>query len=171
MEDKKEIVKDKNWIKEIIPYILIIIAILLVKKYVVTTVVVHGESMTNTLHDKDIMILDKISLKFQSIKRFDIIVIDTGDTKIIKRVIGLPGETIEYFDNKLYIDGEEVKDKYGKDATSDIEQTKIGDNEYYVLGDNRGNSVDSRIIGLVNKKDILGKATFIIYPFNRIGSK
>ena len=156
----------------ILPYIAIIIVVLLVKHFFFTTVIVHGVSMEDTLHNRDIMILNKIGLKTGKIKRFDIVVINTKSEKIIKRVIGLPGETVEYKDNKLYIDGLEVKDKYGGDKyTTNIKQITLGENQYYVLGDNRTNSVDSRSIGPIKKKDILGKATFTIFPFNRIGKK
>lgn len=163
--------KAKNIIKELIPYIIIIVVVLLIKVYIFTPVIVNGPSMMNTLHDKDVMILDKIGMRLNGIERFDIVVIQTKNNKIIKRVIGLPGETIEYKNNKLYINDKEIKDSYGNNVTYDFEKVKIPDNMYYVLGDNRTDSVDSRIIGVVPKDDILGHATFIIYPFNRFGSK
>lgn len=127
--------------------------------------------MMNTLHNGDVMILDKIGMKLGGIKRFDIVVIQTGKTKIIKRVIGMPGETISYHDNKLYINGKEVSDNHSNEITYDFEEVKIPDGEYYVLGDNRTDSVDSRILGTIPKNEILGHATFIIYPFNRFGSR
>ena len=163
--------KVKKIIKELIPYIIIIIVVLLVKKYIFTPVIVNGPSMMDTLHDKDVMLLDKIGVKLNGIGRFDIVVIQTKNSKIIKRVIGLPGEIIEYKDNKLYINGEELEDPYGNEVTYDIDKVEIPKDTYYVLGDNRTDSVDSRIIGVVSKNDILGHATFIIYPFNRIGSR
>ena len=162
----------KNWLLELIPYIVIIIIVLLVKQFIFTTVIVHGASMEKTLHDKDIMILDKIGVKIFGIKRFDIVVVDTDNNKIIKRVIGLPGETVEYKDNQLYINGELVEDNYGGNKyTSDIEAITLGDDEYYVLGDNRTNSIDSRSIGAVSKEQIIGHARFIIFPFTRFGSR
>ena len=161
-----------NGIKEIAPYIGIIILVLVIKHFFFTTVIVHGSSMENTLHDKDIMILNKLSTRMGKIKRFDIVVIDNGDERLIKRVIGLPGEEIEYKENKLYIDGKVVKDNHGGDKyTADIKAKILGPGEYYVLGDNRTNSVDSRMLGPINKKKIIGKATFTIFPFNRIGLK
>ena len=163
--------KVKKGIKELIPYIVIIVIVLLVKKYIFTPVIVNGPSMMNTLHDKDVMILDKIGMKLNGIDRFDIVVIQTDNTKIIKRVVGMPGETIEYKDNKLYINGNEIDDPYGTYVTYDFDKVKIPKGSYYVLGDNRTDSVDSRIIGLIDKKDILGNATFTIFPFNRFGSK
>jgi len=163
--------KMKNIIKELLPYVIIIMVVLLVKRYIFTPVIVNGPSMMNTLHDKDVMILDKIGMKLNGIDRFDIVVIQTQNSKIIKRVIGMPGETIEYEDNKLYINDKEIKDSYGTGVTYDFEKVKIPEDMYYVLGDNRNDSVDSRMIGLISKKDILGHATFIIYPFNRFGKK
>lgn len=163
--------KVKKIIKELLPYIIIVVVVLLIRAYIFTPVIVNGPSMMDTLHDKDIMILDKIGMKLNGIDRFDIVVIQTEGSKIIKRVIGMPGETIEYKDNKLYIDGKEMKDTYGNDDTYDFEEVKIPDNTYYVLGDNRTDSVDSRILGVIPKEDILGHATFIIYPFNRFGSR
>lgn len=161
----------KKFFREVIPYLIIIIAVLLIKAYIFTPVIVNGPSMMDTLHDKDIMILDKIGMKLGGIDRFDIVVIQTSQSKIIKRVIGLPGETVEYKDNKLYINDKEVADPYPSQVTSDIEKQIIPENTYYVLGDNRTDSVDSRILGPISKDKILGHATFIVYPFNRFGSR
>lgn len=158
-------------LKELLPYIIIIIVVIIIRTFIFTPVVVNGPSMMNTLHNGDVMILDKIGMKLGGIKRFDIVVIQTGKTKIIKRVIGMPGETISYHDNKLYINGKEVSDSHSNEITYDFEEVKIPDGEYYVLGDNRTDSVDSRILGTIPKNEILGHATFIIYPFNRFGSR
>ena len=158
-------------LKELLPYIIIIIVVIIIRTFIFTPVVVNGPSMMNTLHNGDVMILDKIGMKIGGIKRFDIVVIQTGKTKIIKRVIGMPGETISYHDNKLYINGKEVSDNYSNEITYDFEEVKIPAGEYYVLGDNRTDSVDSRILGTIPKNEILGHATFIIYPFNRFGSR
>ncbi len=157
--------------KELLPYIIIILVVIIIRTFIFTPVVVNGPSMMDTLHNGDVMILDKIGMKLGGIKRFDIVVIQTGKTKIIKRVIGLPGETISYQDNKLYINGKEVSDNHSNEITYDFEEVKIPDGEYYVLGDNRTDSVDSRILGTIPKNEILGHATFIIYPFNRFGSR
>ena len=158
-------------LKELLPYIIIIIVVIIIRTFIFTPVVVNGPSMMNTLHNGDVMILDKIGMKLGGIKRFDIVVIQTGKTKIIKRVSGMPGETISYHDNKLYINGKEVSDNHSNEITYDFEEVKIPDGEYYVLGDNRTDSVDSRILGTIPKNEILGHATFIIYPFNRFGSR
>ena len=112
--------KNKNAIKDVVIYILIIIAILLFKKYVISPIKVNGESMMNTLHDGDIMIMNSISYRFSDIKRYDIVIINDGNELIIKRVIGLPGDTIKCVNNKLYINGKRIKDKYASSKTSDF---------------------------------------------------
>ena len=114
MEEKKDN-KILHFIKEIIPYIIVIILVLLFKKFLYAPIRVNGESMMKTLHDGDIMILDIIDYRLHGLKRFDIVVVDEGDELIIKRVIGLPGDTVEYKNNKLYINGKKVNDKYASE--------------------------------------------------------
>lgn len=162
--------KEKN--KEILSYIIIIVVVLLIKTYIATPVKVNGNSMNNTLKDNDIMILDKITYRFQKIERFDIVVLKNGDDYLIKRVIGLPGETVEYKNNKLYINGKNVDEKFIHEKTDDfVMNEKIPDDCYFVVGDNRPISKDSRYIGVINKKDILGKTSLVIFPFSRFGVK
>jgi len=125
--------------------------------------------MHPTLQDKEFMILNKISLK-QGINRFDIVVVQENNKYIIKRVIGLPGESVMYKDNKLYINGKVIEDNYSKTTTNDFDNVVLGENEYFVMGDNRAVSSDSRIIGPVNIKNIKGKTNLIIFPFNKMGT-
>lgn len=162
--------KFKKILKEYLPYVVIIIIVLIIKSNVVAPIRVNGKSMNNTLKDGDIMILDIIGYRTSKLKRFDIVVVDNGKDYLIKRVIGLPNEEVEYIDNKLYINGKEIKDKYGKGKTKDFKVT-VNNNSYYVLGDNRENSLDSRYYGSFNKKKILGKTNFTLFPFNRFGNK
>ncbi len=131
--------------------------------------------MYPTLLDGDIMILNEIGYYLNGVDRFDIVVVKADGDKIIKRVIGLPGEKIEYKDNILYVNDEAIKEDFSHDIThnfklSDINETIIPDDYYFVVGDNRGDSKDSRIIGLINKKQIKGKTSFIVFPFSRMGS-
>ena len=158
------------FLKEFVPYIVAIILVIVLKKYLYTPIKVNGESMMKTLYDGDIMILDIIGYKKDGLKRFDIVVVDEGNELIIKRVIGLPGESVEYKNNKLYINGRVVKDKYPSNKTDDF-SIEVPKGEYFVLGDNRGNSMDSRVFGTFSKSDILGKTNLIIFPFNRLGIK
>ena len=167
----------KRILKENYIYILIIILVILLKIFVITPIRVNGTSMNPTLEEGDIMLLNKLSRN--NIKRFDIIVIDYNDEELIKRVIGLPGEKIEYRNNKLYVNGNAVKEKFTKvkDEKLDnysieaLEQLKVPKDYYFVVGDNRPNSLDSRMIGFIHKDKIKGKASFIIFPFSRFGSK
>lgn len=156
----------KEKIKELLSYVLIILIVVLIRTFIVTPIKVNGTSMTPTLEDSDFMILKKYDKK--NIERYDIVVINTGSEKIIKRVIGLPGEDIEYKDDQLYIDGLEFEDLYGSGYTSDFVDY-CSDDEYFVLGDNREDSIDSRIIGCVKYDDILGTTNFVIFPFNKWG--
>ena len=88
----------------------------------------------------------------------------------IKRVIGLPGEEIEYNGDKLYVNGKEVNDTYGQNVTENF-KVSVPKNKYFVLGDNRQNSMDSRFFGPFKKEKILGKTKFVIFPFDRFGEK
>lgn len=161
--------------KNIIDYIAIIVAVLLIRAFLVSPIRVTGNSMVPTLNNGDIMVLNKIGYRMNGLNRFDIVVINYDNEKIIKRVIGLPGEYVEYKDNKLYINGTYIKEEYERKDTDDfklesLNEKKIPDDKYLVLGDNRPISKDSRIIGLIDKKDILGYTSIVIYPFNRIGN-
>ena len=162
--------KIKSIIKEYGLYVITIILVLLVKKFVVSPIKVNGTSMMTTLHDGDIMILNIIGYRFEKINRFDIVVVDEGEEYLIKRIIGLPGEEIEYKDNQLYVNGKKIKENYGSQETEDF-KVKVKKDSYYVLGDNRTNSLDSRHFGAFKKNRIIGKTSLIIFPFNRFGEK
>ena len=163
----------KKFIKELIPYIVIIIVVVLVRTYIVTPVIVVGDSMVPTLKDKQILLLNKFDYKFNEIERYDIVVIKVGKSEIIKRVIGLPGENIEYKNNTLYINGHEEETIYNFDTDDfKLEEIckcdKIPQDKYLVLGDNRAVSSDSRIIGLIDKEDIKGSTTISIWPIKKV---
>ncbi len=163
--------KKKSGIMEWLSYIIVIVIVILIKLFIVTPIKVNGPSMNDTLHNNDVMILNEISYKFSGINRFDIVVVKLKDEYIIKRVIGLPGEKIMYKDNQLYINGKKVKEDFNHADTNDIEELEIPIDKYFVLGDNRVNSTDSRIIGPVSIKDIKGTTSMTIYPFSRFGRK
>ncbi len=155
-------------IKEIIPYIVIIITVVLIRTFLITPARVDGESMENTLYNGEIVLLNKIDLKLNGLKRFDIVVFKQEKDLLIKRVIGLPGETVEYINNELYIDNKKVGIPFEFENTNDFKY-EVPDNEYFVLGDNRDNSKDSRYFGSVKLKNIKGKVKFILFPLKRIG--
>jgi signal peptidase I len=159
-------------IKDLLTYICIVVLVILIRVYIITPAQVIGSSMEPTLINKEIMLLNKIDYNFNDIERFDIVVIHIPNEKpLVKRVIGLPTETVEYKNGELYINNKLVKEPILLNKTEDYQLPNgpIPNDKYFVLGDNRGNSIDSRIIGLINRKDIIGTTSFVIYPFNRFG--
>lgn len=169
MNEKNELLK-KSYVKEFLPYFIIILVVVFVKMFVVSPIRVNGASMNPTLNDKDIMILNEISYGFSDIIRFDIVVVKEENEYLIKRIIGLPGEKIEYKDNKLYIDGKYVKEDFKHMETMDF-STTLGEDEYFIMGDNRTNSTDSRIFGPISRDEIIGKTSLTILPISRFGNK
>ncbi len=159
---KDKIIKN---IKELLPYIIIFIVVLLIRAFVVTPIKVNGNSMYKTLDGSEFMVLNKLS----KIERFDIVVVDSHSDELIKRIYGLPGEKISIENNTIYINDKKLEDNYANGETSDYESITLADDEYFILGDNRTVSLDSRIIGPVKKKQIKGTTNFILYPFNRFG--
>lgn len=157
-------------LRDIIEYIIIIIVVVLIRTFIVTPAIVSGASMDNTLKDGQAVMINKLVYRLDDIKRFDIVVVnaDNGNDKIIKRVIGLPNEKIAYKNNKLYINDELIKENYSKEGTEDFEYTtKSG--EYFVLGDNRYVSKDSRFFGAFTKKEIVGRVKYRFFPFKLFG--
>lgn len=164
------------FIKEISVYVIIILIIILLKMYVISPIRVNGTSMDPTLENGDIMILNKIGYRITKIKRFDIVVIKYKDELLIKRVIGLPGEKIKYVNNTLYVNGKKLDEEFDKTYTynfslKEIGSTTVPDDSYFVLGDNREVSKDSRSIGFIDREDIVGKSSLTLFPFNRFGTK
>lgn len=157
-------------IKEFIPYLVIILIVVLIRCFVVTPVRVSGTSMYPTLKNNDIVLLKKFD---KNIERFDIVVFNYNNSKLIKRVIGLPGETVKYVNGILYINNKKIDDVKLDVSTDNFFLEELGydvipDDYYFVLGDNRGVSQDSRIIGLISKKDICGVGVFRLFPLNKI---
>ena len=139
---------------------------------------VSGESMENTLDDGDQLIVDKLTYRFHDPERFDIIVFPfryKDNTYYIKRIIGLPGETVQIADGEIYINGEVLEESYGREVMQDAglaaEPITLGDDEYFVLGDNRNYSSDSRdpSVALIHRKEIIGRAWLRIWPLNSFG--
>lgn len=166
MEDKEE-KKKKIWgiVKEIIPYIVILIVVILIRTFLVTPVIVSGDSMNPTLSGGEIMILNKRG----TIKTGSIIVAKYNKEEIIKRVIAMPGDTIACENGKVYVNDHLVEEKFIKGVTPDFDRVKLGDDEYYIMGDNRANSLDSTELGPFKKEKIKGTTKLVIFPFKRIG--
>ena len=157
-------------VKEILSYTLIIAFVLLFKTYVFTLVRVDGTSMNNTLDNKDILLLNEFDKTYN---RFDIVVFDNGNDKLIKRVIGLPGETVELKDNILYINDKKIEQDFLDEenlntTTGTLAKTYVPKGYYFVMGDNRRNSFDSRYFGAIKKEKIMGKIALRVYPFKQI---
>ena len=128
--------------------------------------------MDPTLEDNEILLLKKYDHNFE---RFDIIVFNYNGSRLIKRVVGLPGDYVEYKDNKLYINDKRVKEDFiGTEKTNDFKLEELGfdvipKGHYFVMGDNRNNSTDSRVIGLVKEEDIYGSTNLSLFPLSKIG--
>jgi len=178
MEEKIEEYSEQTRIfrimKEAIPFIVIIIVVVLIRTFIITPVRVNGASMEPTLNEGEILILNKLKTSF---RRFDVVVVNVHDSKIIKRVIGLPGEVVSYRDCQLYINGLPVEDFVTECITDDFSLENLYNyltipaGHYFVMGDNRTESSDSRDsrIGLVNTKQLEGTTIFRVFPFNKIG--
>lgn len=166
-ENQKKAVKDI--FLDCLPYVIIILVVIIIRTYIATPIRVNGTSMDPTLMEGETMILNKIGVSFKGIKRFDIVVVKTDDDYLIKRVIALPGESIKYTDGKLYINEKVMKDPYSKSTTDDFDVVNVKSNEYFVMGDNRAVSKDSRMIGTIKEKQIMGKTNIILFPFSKLG--
>jgi len=158
-----------KFLKEILPYIIIFLVVVIIRTFIATPVVVSGSSMDHTLSDGQILLLKKYDKQYE---RFDIIVFDYQGEKLVKRIIGLPGETVEYLNGKLYINDIEVEDEFSSITNNFnlgyLDLDIIPEGYYFVLGDNRPKSSDSRLIGLINQEDIEGSTNFSIWPFKKI---
>lgn len=160
---------------------LAIIAVLtfVIIRFVGQRTIVDGSSMEPALSDGDNLIVDKLTYRFWNPERFDIIVFPyeaETETCYIKRIIGLPGETVRIDENGfIYINGEKLEESYGREVIKQpgiaAAELTLGQDEYFVLGDNRNDSMDSRDarVGLIRREEIIGRAVFRIYPFRRMG--
>ena len=174
MENSKKNLIFDVIIKWIVDIILVIVFALFIINYYGDCVLVVGNSMNPIIENDEKVLLDKLSYDVKEPKRFDIIAYTSRSNDVsVKRIIGLPGETVQIIDNTIYIDGEELEDVYydGKFESGYVDEAIIvGDNEYFVMGDNRNVSEDSRFeyVGNIQREDILGKVWFVCFPFNKL---
>lgn len=174
--------KERGILRELLGWILYLLVIIGVTYLVITYVgqrtKVSGQSMETTLHDGDNLIVDKISYRFREPERFEIIVFPyqhKENTYYIKRTIGMPGETVQIKDGYVYIDGVILEENYGTErmeVPGIAEQpVTLGVDEYFVLGDNRNHSSDSRdpSVGILHREDLLGRAWIRIWPLGDFG--
>lgn len=153
--------------KELVPYLLILVTVIVIRTYIFTPVRVNGNSMFDTLKEGNILILNKLDTDYE---RFDIVVINDsvmGET-VVKRIIGMPGDTVELKSGNVYINNEKLYDPYNNYILASTEPIILGPFEYYVLGDNRAVSLDSREFGAITIDDIEGTVTQSIIPFEKL---
>lgn len=174
--NKKEIISD--FLDNVKILIVTVIITLLFINFVAQFAVTCGNSMNDTLNNNDILLMEKLTQRFGELKRFDVIVFDSENEEhenYIKRIIGLPGETIRIDENgNIYINNKKLEnDVYGnatiKDPGLAIDEITLNENEYFVLGDNRNNSLDSRFdLGAVELSQVKGKVLFSVFPAKKI---
>lgn len=157
-------------------FVMVIVMTYLIITFVGQRTMVIGSSMYPTLENGDNLIVEKLSYRFGDPERFDIIVFPYAQEPskhYIKRIIGLPGETVQIEGDNIYIDGTLLEESYGAEPMqyegAAAEPITLGPDEYFVLGDNRNHSSDSRAedVGMIRRKNITGKAWVRIYPFNK----
>ncbi len=168
----------KSWFGLVRSFDIVLVIGLILRSFIIQPFIVDGSSMEINFHDREAMLVDKISYRFEKPKRGDVIIFQApqnpGDD-YIKRVIGLPGEEVSIITGKVYINNELLTEKYLTSnaqtlTNSDgIFKETLGANEYFVMGDNRSNSSDSRSWGPVPKVNIVGRAWLIVYPLNKKG--
>lgn len=173
---KQELAKEiRGWILYIL---IVIVSVYVIVNYVGQRTQVDGNSMYPSLSDKDNLIVEKLSYRFRDPARYDIVVFPykyMENTYYIKRLIGLPGETVQVIDGYVYINGEKLDEEYGAEVMNNpgiaSEPIELGADEYFVLGDNRNHSSDSRdpSVGIIKREDLVGRAWVRIYPFDKIG--
>ena len=174
--------KERSILGELLSSLIYIVIVVILSLGIITFIgqrtKVSGHSMETTLSDGDNLIVDKISYRFRDPERFEIIVFPfqyEEHTYYIKRIIGLPGETVQVIDGYVYINGEMLDENYGLEVMDDpgiaAEPITLGEDEYFVLGDNRNHSSDSRdpSVGVLHRDDIMGRAWIRIWPFDKFG--
>ena len=153
-------------------YVIGVAIVLLIANFIAKPVVVRGSSMNPTLNNFDICISNRLSIVLGgTIDRFDIVVAQTEEGEIVKRVVGIPGDTVAMRNGVLYVNGEAVEESYiDYPANYEMAETVVEEGHYFVLGDNRASSKDSHVstVGQIPREDIKGHVRLVIYPFNAI---
>lgn len=184
-EDKKKKNGDSLTIMDWVKSLALALALaLFIRSFVANATTVSGTSMNNTLQNRDVLLVNKMFFRIRDVKKKDIVIIKAPDIgpneaekDYIKRVIALPGETVDIKNGRVYVDGQLIKEAYiNTDYTTSYEQIgnhwSLQDDEIFVMGDNRipGKSSDSRVFGPVKLESIKGVAIFRLWPFNSFGT-
>lgn len=166
-------------IRAVVFLMVVVVLSLVIYTFVGQRVTVYGSSMEPMFSDGEILIVDKWTYRSSAPDRFDVIVFPSKteeNTLLIKRIIGLPGESVQIDEEgQIYIDGKILEENFGKEIIKDPGIAKspvvLGEEEYFVLGDNRNNSVDSRKteVGAITKSSIVGKTVIRVLPFEKMG--
>jgi len=154
-------------LKKQLPFLFILVLIFVVFRFGIGVQFVSGQSMMPTLEDGAILLISK---SIFTPERGDIVVVETSSgTSLVKRIVGLPNETIEIVHGQVYINGQPWEEPYTQGTSPDMSSVQLGDQEYFVMGDNRtlGESLDSRnsSIGPIQRNNIVGESIFTIFPF------
>jgi len=166
--------KKKSLGREIVEWVLVVVvavaAALVIRTFVFEPVRVDKNSMINTLHHNEYMIVTKYQYLFDDPERFDIVICHypgRGNTNFVKRVVGIPGDTVAMRGGVLYVNGEPVEEEYiDYPANYEMAEVTVEEGHYFVLGDNRASSNDSHIIGLLTRSQIVGKVRLVAWPFS-----
>jgi signal peptidase I len=157
--------------------VLALVIALLIKTFLFQAFFIPSESMVPTLKVHDRVLVNKLSYKLHPVHRGDIVVFkapagsDPGIDDLVKRVIGLPNETVSARGGHVFVDNEQLPETYLPKGTitTNFSPVTLGHDQYWVMGDNRGNSKDSRVFGPIKKNEIVGRVFFRIWPFSRLG--
>lgn len=164
-----KMMKRNSFLKDLIQILITSLVIVFVLvKFFIMPVEVKGRSMEPNLYEGEFGFSSIISKNIE-IHRFDTVVVDIESKLIVKRVIGMPNETIEYKDNVLYVNEEVVEENFAKQGDTEDLKIRLGENEYYCLGDNRSISIDSRVRGAFKLEQLKATHVFIIKPFKEFG--